>query len=329
MIPPPDPDRPLSFDPDLEDDPLALPALTPEDMVLIEKNQLANALTKVKNGGSLNKSELLIIDAARRRALTPASPSSENPPPDPLKSPEKSDYTLHSEEPLTRAQIAADYQITTRTVDRCNDIGARPDIQSPPPWHHPHQLAEWYRRHYRSDPRAPARSKPKEKLPDWILTALARHPAPSPLSTLSPQSSTLPSLPSPDPSPPGPLPDALATADDMLARIHRRYLLVKNDPSLAPPAERAYLDALEKVQQARERARKSGETETQLRLLVEDSIDRVHRQLPAHLAAELNATRREILQAATDPLTFSTWCLDFFAAVGQRLARTSFRPTDP
>ena len=79
---------------------------------------------------------------------------------------------------------------------------------------------------------------------------------------------------------------------------------------------------------ARERARKSGETETQLRLLVEDSIDRVHRQLPAHLAAELNATRREILTAATDPLTFSTWCTDFFHAVGQRLARTSFRPTE-
>lgn len=326
MIPAP----PIPPDPD-EEDPLALPMLTPEDMVLLEKNQLMNALRKIKNGQSINAREQALIDAAKNRSL--AAANSENPTPGTPPPAENSSFALHGEGERSRSAIAADYHLngeplSVRTIDRCNAIGRLPAVNCPPPWQDPHALAEWYRLHYRSDITKPARTNPKEKLPAWILAAVARSPA-SPASIQSTTDLHLPSQPSTLNSQPAPgdiLSDPLASAEAMLREVHARWLRTKHDPAQAPAAERAYLDCLERVQLARERARKAGDTEAQIRTLVEETIDRVHRQLPEHLAGELAAVRRDLLLEATNADTFPAWCLRFYRAVGERLARVHFQP---
>jgi len=250
----------------------------------------------------------------------------------------------------TRALIAADYglqgePLSVRTIDRCNAIGRLPSVNEMPPWHSPVAMGEWYRVHYRSDPTRPAKST-RTKLPAWLLTAIARAPhiaplLPPPAEPMAvdlpagiiafPEAPAQPALISPAALPaqnlllPTAPTDAISTAQDLLARVHERYLKVCDDTALAPAAERAYLEALEKVQQAQDRARRNGDTETLLRTMVDDRIDRVHTRLPSHLASELAALRAEVHRASADPALFLPWCADFFSAVGRRLIRSGLQ----
>ena len=253
-------------------------------------------------------------------------------------------FALRSADRL-RVQIAADYHhdgepLSVRTIDRCNAIGRLPSVNEPPPWDDPRAMGEWYRVHYRSDPTRPPKST-RTKLPAWLLQTIARTPAPaSPAvpAAASPLQAPLESFPRPSvPATPAAPPtqvqihlptapsDAISTAQDLLSRVHDRYLLVRDDPALAPAAERAYLEALEKVQQAQDRARRNGDTETLLRTMVDDRIDRVHTRLPTHLASELAALRSEIHRASADPALFLPWCQEFFSAVGRRLIRSGLQ----
>lgn len=240
-----------------------------------------------------------------------------------------------------------------RTYNRCNAIGALPDVGIPPPWHDPLALGEWYRVHYRSDTTKPASSAPKITLPNWLRDAIARGktlsapiPPPSPAPPAAaplpgPPSQPVLALESPAPAPPDPeaadLPDlpplpppgremsnieAIAYARSILERARVRHVKVQNDEASAPAAARAYFEALERVQQAEKRARDAGDTDREMRRIVESAIDAIHHRLPRHLAQELATLRIEILRAAADPETFPGWCAEFFDAVGERLARS-------
>ena len=114
----------------------------------------------------------------------------------------------------------------------------------------------------------------------------------------------------------------------MLANIRTRYETAQQDPALThtvPGLERAYYFALASYQQAVDRARKNGDTEARMLALINDRIDSIHRKLPRYLTEEMIALRREARLASDSRDTFSDFCRQFFATVGERLASVSFQ----
>jgi len=118
--------------------------------------------------------------------------------------------------------------------------------------------------------------------------------------------------------------DPIEQAEAMLVRVKQRYDLVQHDPIEAPPAQRAYFETFEKLQQAKAREQKLGDADSRNRALVEEVVDRVHTQIPARLAADLSQLRREIQLASTNAETFPDWCSQFFRAAGQRMVAAAF-----
>lgn len=303
-----------------------LPVLSEADLALIQKKELENAIAKLQSGGSLNKREREIIEAAAARSKPPrpAAAASTSAPPEPT----GAATTLNRTDIAVLYADASGVPLSLRTIDRVNHIATLPDVGIPAPWHDARALAEWFRAHYRSDPSKPAPSKPRA-LPAWLEQAARRAPAASPTpagsaTTGDPVSNTTPAaLPEPEMDE-LPLIDPIAFARQLVETAQKKYNAVRHIPAEADAARRAYFECHEKLQLAEERARKAGNTDDLRRDLVARHLETLHGRIIRRLVLDLTSVRAEAMRASASPETWAAWVKASIHASCRRLTESRF-----
>lgn len=302
-----------------------LPVLTVEQIQIIAEQELANALAKVASGGSLTKRERELIDAAGSRGKATA--------PAPGAAPTPSARPAASAKPLTRSEIqqlypdpATGVPITTRTVDRINAVAALPDVATPAPWHDAHQLADWYRTHYRSDLSKPAPAKPRA-LPPWLSHALTLRP-PAPVPVPAEPIPAAAQAPPPEMDPETAALSALAFAERLEQSARSKWAAVQHDPTQEPAARRAYMETLTQLQQARERSRKAGDDDALPREDVARQVATLHSRIIRTLTRELILLRRDALRASASPDTWAEFARSFIHGTCRGMVASGFADPD-